>query len=478
MTTDAVRDSRRVLWTYVNTGIAVFALMVFDGVCLRAEQAHWISFGPDIFYALMTLHGAGMIVSMVLCGMGGLWYLMRREGELNVRTAYAAYGLVVLGVLAVVLSVLIGHFAAAWTFLYPLPFVGATWPSWATGSYLLGIMFVSLGWTLWCVQILGFVLREYGGWAGASGWNILRHHGHEPPPQSIAAFVVSIDGVLTGMAGMVIGVALLAHWINPSIGIDPLWAKNVTYFFGHALANLTIYMALGWVYVGMARYTGREYHSSPVLVIAWWATLVFLAIAYFHHLYMDFVQLRALQYIGEIASYLSAIPATTVSVFGSLLLMYRSKFRWTLGSLFLYTGLIGWIVGGIGALLDASIPLNSNLHNTLWVPAHFHTYLLGGVFFFVLGLIFMLLEERANAITSAMTRWILGGATFTGMTIFLLGFYVAGANGVPRRYATEPAPGPHIASWSTDGALFLVAALLLVLAEAIRLARMPRVEQA
>ncbi len=469
--------ARRVLWTYLLTGIAVFTLMMLLGIAMRAEQARWVAFGPQIFYAMLTLHGAGMITSVALCGMGGLWYLMRREGELSAGAALVAYALVVLGVVAVLLSVFPGGFAAGWTFLYPLPFVGATWPSWATGTFLIGIMLVSLGWTAWCFQMLGFTLTRYGGWAGASGWNLVFKRDadpHEaPPPQSIAAFVVAVDGILTGMAGMTIGVALIAHWLNPSVLVDPLWAKNVTFFFGHAFANLTIYMALGWVYVGMARYTGREYHTTKILAIAWWATLVFVAIAYFHHLYMDFVQYRPLQYVGEIASYLSAIPATAVSVWGSMLLVYRSRMRWTLGSIFLFTGLVGWVVGGIGALLDASIPLNFDLHNTLWVPAHFHTYLLGGVFLFALGLIYMQLEERSGRCSPPLLRWIVGLTTFGGMTVFLLGFYVAGANGVPRRYAVEPAPGPLTASWATVGALLLLLGLIVVLIEAIRLARLP-----
>lgn len=479
-----MHSARRVMWWYMISGFAIFVLMAIVGFMMKIEQAQWISYGPGLFYSLMTLHAMGMIAAVALCAMGIIWYVLRSEGTLDERIAFWAYGLIIAGVAGVIVSVLIGQFGAAWTFLYPLPFVGATWPSWATGAFLMGTSLVTIGWTVWCTQIYGCVVNRYGGLRGALAWDYVFNRkrfeaeGKEPPappaPQALAAAVVAVDGLLTGAAGMVIGVALLAHWLVPSIIIDPLWAKNVTYFFGHSIANLTIYMAIAAVYTALPKYAKREYHTSVPLVIAWWGTLLFVATAYFHHLYMDFAQFRALQYIGEIASYGAAIPTVTVTIFGAAMLVYRSGMRWSLGSMFLYAGLIGWAVGGSAALLDATVPLNVDLHNTLWVPAHFHTYLLEGVMLFIFGWIFYVLEERSGRISSALTRWVVGGGIFGGGALFLLGFYAAGAAGVPRRYALEPAPGPSMASWASIGVIILFLGIAAVIYEAIRLAYAPR----
>ncbi|HEY5096142.1 MAG TPA: cbb3-type cytochrome c oxidase subunit I [Candidatus Eremiobacteraceae bacterium] len=472
---------RRVMWAFLSAGFAVFALMMVAGIAMRAAQANWFSLNPATFYALMTLHGSGMIVAMAMCGMGALWYLMRLQTKLSEGVAWTSFALVVAGVAAVVISVVAGRFGAAWTMLYPLPFTGATWPSWATGTFLIGYALFTVGWLFWCVQMLGCALLVSGGFRGALGLDyVFRNEaftaagGKPPTPQGLAALVAGIDGILTGAAGMLIGTALLAHWIDPNVKLDPLWAKNVTYFFGHALANLTIYLAVVAVYVGLPRYSGREYHTSVPLVVAWWGTLLFVAIAYFHHLYMDFVQMQALQYIGEAVSYLAALPVAVVTVFGGMVLVYRARMRWTMASMFIFAGLIGWVVGGIGALLDATVPFNVDLHNTLWVPAHFHTYLLEGVLLFIIGWAFIFVEEGARAVTPAIVRWLTGIGVFGGGAVFLIGFYVAGAAGVPRRYAVEPAPGPDIASWSTIGAILVAAGLLVALVEAVRLARAPR----
>ena len=55
--------------------------------------------------------------------------------------------------------------------------------------------------------------------------------------------------------------------------------------------------------------------------------------------------------------------------------------------MFLYVGMIGWVVGGIGAVLDATVAFNIYLHNTLWVVAHFHTYLMLSVVVWLFALI-------------------------------------------------------------------------------------------
>lgn len=469
---------RRVMNVYLATGLSLVGLLMLAGLAMRMAQAGWLGLDPANFYALLTLHGVGMITALVMCGMGGLWYLMRREVTMSLALAYWSYGLILCGVVLVLLATLVGKFAAAWTFLYPLPFVNPTWPQWSIGFFLVGLMLVTLGWTLWCVQILEAVLRGFGGLRGALAWDLVFHpkafreSGREPPPvQVFPALVTSVDGLFAASAGMLIGVPLLVHWLTPSVGLDPLWAKNVTYFFGHEIANVIIYMLVGVLYVGLPRYTGRKWKTSPVLAIGWWATMTYLIIAYPHHLYLDFVQPRPLQYIGEAASYLSSIPVAVVTIYGGLMLVWRSDIRWALGSLFLYVGMAGWLLGGIGGLLDASIPFNVRFHNTLWVPAHFHGYLLTASLPFALGWVFLMLEERSGSRSPPAMRWLVGVTVLGGSALLLASFYISGAAGVPRRYLVEPGSGPALAAWGSVGGAVLILGMLIAFVEGWRLWR-------
>src|SRR5579864_4185985 len=88
---------RRVMWAFLLAGLAVFVLMLAAGIAMRAAQANWIALPPSEFYALMTLHGSGMIVAMAMCGMGALWYLMRLETKLSEGVAWTSLALIVAG---------------------------------------------------------------------------------------------------------------------------------------------------------------------------------------------------------------------------------------------------------------------------------------------------------------------------------------------------------------------------------------------
>lgn len=476
---------RRIMKLYLQSGLAIVGPMLLVGLTMRTAQANWLpTLAADTFYDLLTLHGAGMIVGMALCGMGALWFLMRRQVHLSAPLALLAWGTIILGVIGVVVATVVGHFSGLYTFLHPLPFHGS-WPDWATGVFLISMVLVNIGWMIWCFQMLGAVLRAYGGLRGALAWDYVwlpksfKAAGREPPPpEAFPALLAGLDGLVAGMVATLLVVALLARWLDPRVVIDPLWAKNLVYSFAHTLANLIIYMLAAVIYVGLPYATRRTYHTSTVLVVGWWASTVLTLTNYFHHLYMDFAQPGILSYAGELSSYLSAVPVTAVTVFSALMLVWRSGTRWTLGAIFMYSGLIGWVVGGVGAEIDASVPFNVHLHNTLWVPAHFHTYLLGGCLPFVLGWVFLLLESRSARSTPGGTRWLIGALIYGGMVVFLLGFYFGGAMGVPRRYATEPAPGPLFAQIATVGATVMIIGFVVALVEGLRLHRNRQADRA
>ncbi len=71
--------------------------------------------------------------------------------------------------------------------------------------------------------------------------------------------------------------------------------------------------------------------------------------------------------------------------------------------------------------------------------------------------------------TGALLRWLIGLLTFGGMAVFLMGFYCAGAYGVPRRYAIEPPPGPELAKIASIGATVMIIGFALAFAEGVRL---------
>jgi len=160
-----------------------------------------------------------------------------------------------------------------------------------------------------------------------------------------------------------------------------------------------------------------------------------------------------------------------ITIYSMTMLVWGSRYKWTLASTFLYVGFAGWAIGGMGALIDSVIPFNFRLHNTDWVVAHFHTYLSLCVVVWVLAFLAHLLERATGETTpkawrgATVTLMLVGGYGLTGT------WFVEGALGVPRRYALQPA---GTAGYSLVGSIFgLVFALgfLVFLVQIVPLAR-------
>ncbi len=471
---DVGRVERRVGFTYGVTGLVLFGLMVLVGIALRYTQAEGPGgFTDDWFYRFMTLHGAGMIAGILLALMGGLWYVVRSSvPTLDAGRAMAAYWAMVGGVGLVLVSVVFGGFAAAWTFLYPLPFESAgQWESWATVLFIIGIALVGISFTIFCIDVLKAVTETYDGLAGALGLRWLRGRSDTPPPPAaIAGTAVAVQGIIAGAVGMTILVALANHLVDDSVTLDPLWAKNLTFFFGHTTANLTIYLGAGMLYVLVPLYAGRPWKTTKPIVYGWMGTICFVMTAYAHHLYMDFVQPGGFHVMGVIASSAAALPVAVVTIYTGMMLVWGSRYRWSLTSILFFLGFVGWTLGGVGAVMDSAIPLNFRLHNTLWVPAHFHSYMLMGTALWVMGFVSYLLERSSGRTAGPrVTKFGVGGMVVGGYGL-IYAWYFSGAMGIPRRWSEHPGNSSYWSVIATAFAIIFLIAFLVIAVEFVRMA--------
>jgi cytochrome c oxidase subunit I len=458
---------------FAVTGVALIGAMGVLGLIMRLTQATVLGVSPAWFYRLMTLHGAGMITGALLVMMGGLWYVLHPTVPLRPGRMLVAYALTLAGVVAVVIATLVGGFGAGWTFLPPLPFHPAgQWSVWSESLFFVGNLLIGASFCVFCVDVLEQTTATYGGLARTLGWHYLRGREQKaPPPQAIAATVVAIDGLISCAVGSTILIGLLGRTYDSTVGFDALVAKNLVYFFGHSIANLSIYLGAAAIYVLVPRYAGRHYEASKVFVAGWMGSLVFIATAYSHHLYMDFVQPAWADIISAIASYGALLPVAVITIYSMTMLIWGSRYHWTLASTLLYIGFTGWAIGGVGAVIDSLIPINFRLHNTTWVVAHFHTYLILTVVVWALAFLAHLLERDADRTSTRRVRtWtvsliLVGGYGLTGT------WFVEGVLGVPRRYAIQP---PGTSNYSLVGAVFALLFAAGFLAFVIQLVPMMR----
>ncbi|MGA9138226.1 MAG: cbb3-type cytochrome c oxidase subunit I, partial [Methylovirgula sp.] len=125
-----------------------------------------------------------------------------------------------------------------------------------------------------------------------------------------------------------------------------------------------------------------------------------------------------------------------------------------------FVGVAGWAIGIIPAVADGTITINSVMHNTQWVPGHFHTYLLLGMMAMMLGFMTYMSGARSPSGLAPAGFWLY----LIGGTIFVLAFLAAGSASVPRRYAVHmPAWLPYDRVGSIGAALTITGALILIL---------------
>ncbi|HET7118354.1 MAG TPA: cbb3-type cytochrome c oxidase subunit I, partial [Hanamia sp.] len=389
------------------------------------------------FYAFMTLHGLGMAGVLFSMVFAALWYLIgTRFVRLNLRLGYFVYFTILIGLAGLTISTLIGKFGTGWYMLYPLPFKDPTWVSWSIRASLISIIILGMAWLVGILHLLLALSKEYRGFTNLLGWQYLRKHGEreELPP----IVLITTISLTSGILGFLTGIAMMSMYLFQSfesaLSFDPLLLKNMTFFFVHTLVNITLYCSVGWVYALLPEFTGREWKTNKMLMYAWNATFFFILFTYFHHLYMDFVQPIPMQYAGQIASYLSAIPATAITMFGIIVQFYHSKIKWSIIPLMFLLGMAGWAIGGFAALVNSTISVNKVLHNTLWVPAHFHTYTLMGIVLFIFAFLFYLFSTKDKRQVDKIAKtglWLF----IAGGYGFLLMFYLGGLSSIPRTYA-------------------------------------------
>jgi cytochrome c oxidase subunit 1 len=450
---------------YLGIGLLVFALMMLAGVIMRASQGTIINFiGPDIFYKLMTLHGAGMVGTAGLAGLAVNWYFLSKYVSLKPKVFLSTLLLSLVAVILIIGSILIGNFSAGWTFLYPLPeSSGGFWSNNAAMVFIIGLLLLGVAFLVTYLDIALALIKRYGNLSHALGLPML--FGFKPidtahPTTVVASTMVLIVNTIGIAVGAVVLVLTLASMISPDLKPDPLLMKNLIYFFGHVFINATIYAAVTAVYEILPIYTNRPWKVSKPFLAAWFAATFMVMAVYPHHLLMDFVMPHWMLAMGQIISYTSGIPVLVVTSYGGLMLIYRSNIKWDATSSLLVMSLFGWSAGVVPAIVDGMIHVNKIMHNTLWVPGHFHFYLLLGLLPMVLGFCFYLVSNGRQGVRS----FILPLIYCSGSLALCLSFLFSGWESVPRRFAV------YIESWqwlsnvgAIAGSVILVSVLLMAL---------------
>jgi cytochrome c oxidase subunit 1 len=274
-------------------------------------------------------------------------------------------------------------------------------------------------------------------------------------PVPLAMFATAANAMLWLWTSAGVALEVLFQLIPLSLGwidtIDPGLARTLFAWTLHPIVYFWLIPAYTAFYVFVPKQAGGFLFSDEIARAALIVLVVFALPIGFHHLYMDPEQAKGWKLLHGIGTFVVAIPTlvTGFTVIASLEIAGRLRggkglFGWILALpwtntmvLSVILALLMLIFGGFGGIVNASYAMNAMIHNTAWVPGHFHL-IFGGttiIMYFAVAYYLwpMLVGKPLFSNSMALTQlW----TWFIGMVILTTPWHVLGLLGQPRRISS------------------------------------------
>jgi cytochrome c oxidase subunit I+III len=289
----------------------------------------------------------------------------------------------------------------------------------------------------------------------------------------VTSFVVimAMPAIMLASTSLILDRLVGTHFFNPAEGGDVLLWQHLFWFFGHPEVYIIFLPAVGMVSTMVATFARRPVFGYLALVMALIATGILAFGLWVHHMFVT-----GLPRLGEsfftASSMAIAVPAG-IQIFCWLATLWdgRPVFRTPL--LFVIGFIVTFTIGGLTGVMVASVPFDTQVHDTYFVVAHFHYVLIGGAVFPLLGAIYYWFPKITGRMMSEkLGRWAFW-LIFVGFNLTFFPMHILGLQGMPRRiYTYQPdMPWHGLNMFVSASSLILSAGFLVFFIDAIRSSR-------
>ncbi|QJE02234.1 cytochrome o ubiquinol oxidase subunit I [Massilia forsythiae] len=378
-------DHKKIGIMYMILGLVMFLRGFADALMMRAQQA--FSFGdshgflpPHHYDQVFTAHGVIMIFFVAMPLVTGLMnYIVPLQiGARDVAFPFLnnfSFWMTTMGALLVMASLFVGEFArTGWLAFPPLSGILAS-PDVGVDYYIWSLQIAGVGTLLSGVNLIVTIVKMR-----APGMGLMKMPIFTWTSLCTNILIVMAFPVLTAVLAM-LGLDRLfdTHFFTNELGGNAMMYVNLIWIWGHPEVYILILPAFGIFSEVVPTFCNKRLFGYTSMVYATSVIMILSYLVWLHHFFTMGSGASVNSFFG-ITTMIISIP-TGAKLFNWLFTMYKGRIRYELPMMWTVSFMVTFTVGGMTGVMLAVPPADFVLHNSLFLIAHFHNVIIGGVLF-------------------------------------------------------------------------------------------------
>ncbi|GFE82803.1 cytochrome ubiquinol oxidase subunit I [Steroidobacter agaridevorans] len=378
-------DHKRIGIMYMILGIIMLLRGFADAVMMRLQQM--MAFGGSEGYLnahhydqIFTAHGVIMIFFVAMPLVTGLMnYIVPLQiGARDVAFPFLnnfSFWMTTAGAILVMFSLFVGEFARTGWLAYP-PLSGIQYsPDVGVDYYIWALQIAGVGTLLSGVNLLATIIKMR-----APGMTLMKMPVFTWTSLCTNVLIVAAFPVLTAVLVLLsLDRYVGTNFFTNDFGGNPMMYVNLIWIWGHPEVYILILPLFGVYSEVTSTFCGKKLFGYSSMVYATVVITILSYIVWLHHFFTMGSGASVNSFFG-ITTMIISIP-TGAKIFNWLFTMYRGRIRFELPMMWTVAFMLTFVIGGMTGVLLAVPPADFVLHNSLFLIAHFHNVIIGGVLF-------------------------------------------------------------------------------------------------
>ena len=441
-------DHKKIGIMYIILAIIMLLRGFADAIMMRVQQA--IAFNgnegylnPHHYDQIFTAHGVIMIFFVAMPFVTGFmnYVVPLQIGARDVSFPFLnnfSFWMTTAGAIIIMMSLFVGEFARTGWLAYP-PLSGSDYsPGVGVDYYIWGLQVAGVGTTLSGINLIATIVKMR-----APGMTFMKMPIFTWTSLCTNILIVATFPVLTAtLALLTLDRYAGTNFFTNDLGGNPMMYINLIWIWGHPEVYILVLPAFGIFSEVVATFCGKRLFGYASMVYATCVIMILSYLVWLHHFFTMGSGASVNAFFG-ITTMIISIP-TGAKMFNWLFTMYRGRIRYELPMYWTIGFMITFVIGGMTGVLLAVPPADFVLHNSLFLIAHFHNVIIGGVLFGLMaGIVYWWPKAfgyKLDHFWGKMSFWFWQ----IGFFFAFMPLYVLGLMGVTRRVSQFEDPSLQI----------------------------------